>query len=232
MKTLTTRATKPTEAVVHINGDTDPDAGIVITPPNMLEAAFLIEGTSPLCVNRFSEKARQIMVDTQEAGEAARNKKKRAPKDFEMLWQLARYKSNEGWDGVNACSFRNGCISSCRVAGFKMVLAKLSIFCVADGYDKTDSTPLVRIIKGEPSRVDMPARNANGGMDIRPRPVWKPGWRMRVRMRFDGDQFTVQDVTNLMARMGEQNGIGEGRPFSRESYGIGYGLFKIINPND
>lgn len=50
---------------------------------------------------------------------------------------------------------------------------------------------------------------------------------MRVTVRFDADQFTVADVTNLMARVGLQCGIGEERPNSRDSTGMGYGLFEV-----
>ena len=37
-----------------------------------------------------------------------------------------------------------------------------------------------------------------------------------------------EDVANLIMRAGMQAGIGEGRPFSKESAGIGYGLFEVM----
>jgi hypothetical protein len=43
------------------------------------------------------------------------------------------------------------------------------------------------------------------------------------------DQFTPEDVANLMARVGMQVGIGEGRPDSKNSAGMGWGLFKIAD---
>ena len=49
-----------------------------------------------------------------------------------------------------------------------------------------------------------------------------------VRIRFDADQFTLTDVANLFARVGLCGGIGEGRPDSKTSAGIGYGLFEIV----
>ena len=75
----------------------------------------------------------------------------------------------------------------------------------------------------------MPCRNATGVIDIRSRPLWRE-WSADVRIRFDRDQFTHQDVANLMARVGAQVGIGEGRPDSKDSAGIGFGLFEIRNP--
>ena len=35
------------------------------------------------------------------------------------------------------------------------------------------------------------------------------------------------DVTNLMQRVGMQVGIGEGRPDSRDSAGLGWGTFRL-----
>ena len=41
------------------------------------------------------------------------------------------------------------------------------------------------------------------------------------------DQFTDEDVINLLTRAGQQVGVGEGRPYSKSSNGLGYGLFTI-----
>ena len=50
-----------------------------------------------------------------------------------------------------------------------------------------------------------------------------------MRVRFDADQFTLTDVANLLMRVGMQVGIGEGRPFSKNSNGMGWGLFDLKN---
>jgi hypothetical protein len=56
--------------------------------------------------------------------------------------------------------------------------------------------------------------------------MWRQ-WTSKVRVAYDADQFTLQDVTNLMSRVGLQVGIGEGRPDSRDSAGLGWGTFKL-----
>jgi hypothetical protein len=56
-------------------------------------------------------------------------------------------------------------------------------------------------------------------------------WAARLRIRFDSDQFTAQDVYNLVSRVGLQVGIGAGRPDSKASAGCGFGTFEIV-PND
>ncbi len=72
----------------------------------------------------------------------------------------------------------------------------------------------------------MATRNATGVADIRIRSMWRV-WKLNIVVRFDADQFTSTDVVNLISRAGEQVGLGEGRPFSKMSNGMGYGTFRI-----
>jgi hypothetical protein len=114
-----------------------------------------------------------------------------------------------------------------------MTRAKQGIcFVHADGYSKPDALGatygLVRIIKGKPHMDVRPARNADGSADIRSRPMWNPGWRAKVTITFDGDMFRVEDIANLLHRAGLQVGIGEGRPDSPKSCGMGWGTFRLV----
>lgn len=202
-------------------------ATVTIARPNFQTAAVPIRGTAPYVQHAFSQKAVDTMKEAQEAGQQARSRRKRAPKDFKAVYEAATHFAREGWIGIPAPAFRNAMISACRTIGFKMTLAKLSVFIVADGFDRADGTPLVKILKGKPKPHFAPARNANGGTDIRCRPMWEE-WEATLRVRWDGDQFSSTDVINLLARAGEQVGIGEGRADSRESNGIGWGSFEVV----
>lgn len=204
------------------------DRSVIISPPKFETAAVTIRGTAPYCQNKFSEKAKNMIIETQLAGSQAKKGKKREPKDFDAAYRGAMYLSREGWHGIPASAFRNAMISACRTVGFKMTLAKLSLFVEADGFDAEDGTPLVRIA-GEPHQHTAPARNANGSVDIRVRPMWNEGWETTLRIRWDAEQFSATDVVNLLARVGQQIGIGEGRPDSRMSCGLGWGLFNVIS---
>lgn len=200
-----------------------------ITPPRMGVIKFLIEGTAPLMIAKFSAKAINAIKETQEAGSAAKTKKKREARDFSADAHNARHISRDGWDGVAAAAFRNASIDACRAAGFVMTRAKLCIFCEADGLDAETNEPLVKIIADGPhEETIMAVRNASGVMDLRSRPLWH-NWQMEPRLRFDMDILTAQDVVNLIARVGLQVGIGEGRPYGRDGAGIGYGLFRIVD---
>ncbi len=106
-----------------------------------------------------------------------------------------------------------------------MTRAKLALFVIADGVDAVDGTPLVKI-EGTPEPVEHLVKPASGGADIRVRAMWRE-WRVRLRIEYDADMFSLQDVLNLLLRVGRQVGIGEGRPDSKSSSGMGWGTFRI-----
>lgn len=200
---------------------------ITIKAPRFTTVEVQIRGTAPYMQARFSAKAMQAMKAKMEAGTQARSKKEREARDFERDFVEAQHISTEGWVGIPAAAFRNAAIDSCRMTGFKMTHAKMSFFVEADGFDKVDGTPLVRLDAGPAEKTELAARNATGVVDIRVRPLWRD-WGAKVRIRFDEDQFSVQDAINLLLRAGQQVGIGEGRPYSRMSNGLGFGLFKVV----
>jgi len=200
---------------------------ITIPPPNLKVAVFKIRGSAPYVQNKFSSKAREMMRASQEAGSTAKKGRKREPKNFQQCFEQATHISDEGWYGIPAPAFRNAAVSACKICGFHMTKAKLSIFIVQDGFDKDDGTPLIKITKGERIYHEGAVRNATGVADLRARPMWREGWEADVCVRFDADQFTLEDIANLMARVGMQVGIGEGRPDSKKSSGMGWGLFDI-----
>lgn len=200
---------------------------VAIKPPNFQTAIFRIVGTAPYVQNKFSAKAREQMRSTQEQGSTSRSKRAKTAKDFNALYEGATHRAADGWAGIPAPAFRNAMISACRTVGFKMTLAKLSVFVEADGFDSDDGTPLVKITKGEPRYHEALVRLQTGVADIRARPMWEPGWEADIRITFDGDQFTLADVSNLLMRVGMQVGVGEGRPDSKNSAGMGWGTFKV-----
>ena len=109
-----------------------------------------------------------------------------------------------------------------------MTLAKLTIFTIADGRDVVEpQIELVRIY-GKPLLQQDMARTSTGEPYVTVRPAYH-NWSAKVNMRWDADQFSLSDITNLLSRVGMQVGIGEGRPDSKNSAGMGWGLFEIEN---
>ena len=203
---------------------------VQISRPKLQTATIRIIGIAPYVQHAFSEKQRKQMEATQRAGSQARTKRTREPKDFEAVYEAAKHKSKEGWCGIPAPAFRNACIDACRLGGYKLTHAKLSIFIEADGIDAVDGTPLVKI-EGEPRIHQMAARNDSGVADVRWRPMWET-WAADVRVQWDLDQFSATDIVNLMLRAGLQVGIGEGRPNSPKSNGLGWGRFRLAEDDD
>lgn len=211
---------------------------LTIPEPNFKEMALDIESTAPFVFNKFSARQQKAMADKQEAGAQGKNRTRREPKDFDTIWRETVHYSVEGWVGIPASSFRSALITACKTVGYKMTMAKLSIFVLADGYDKDDGSPLVRVISDTPTRLDVgviagmvtrfdaPVRLSMGSTDIATRGRMLQ-WEAKVRINFDLDQFRPIDILNLMARAGMQVGVGAGRPDSRTSTGQGWGTFKV-----
>jgi|SRR5215471_2438396 len=206
-----------------------PVTRIVITPPRLEAMLLHLRGVAPYMQARFTEKAQAQMAEQMMAGSTAKKGRQRKPRDFEADFRDAAHVSDDGWYGVPAAAFRAAAIDACRMTGYQMTRAKMSIFVMADGLDRNEQTPLVRLLAGEPERNQMAVRNSTGVADIRVRPLWRT-WEIDVKVTYDADQFTASDVVNLFDRAGKQVGIGEGRPFSKKSYGLGFGLFHIVEP--
>ena len=200
---------------------------VMVKPPNFQSAIVGIEGTDPLVVNRVSQKAKTLVHDQHERGSEARTKKVREKKDFQECYRQSLYISEEGWYGIPAAAFRAALIRACSIVGIVMTQAKMSIFVKADGFDKVDKTPLVKITKGKPHYVEHWVHVGNNVPDLRARGMFDPGWKAEVHLEWDGDQFRKEDMVNLMMRVGLQVGLLEGRNASRMSCGMGWGNFKL-----
>lgn len=201
-------------------------AAAVIQPPKFQEERFKIIGIAPLVVHRFSKKIKEQMKQKMETGKAASSRKNREPKNTDDIYNEARYISKEGWDGFNASGVRNSLISMCRLVGFKMTLAKLSIFAIEDGWDALEpQIPLVRIF-GEPVKQEDIGYTSTGEPYVTVRPAYHD-WSASLHLRWDADQFTRDDVINLLMRSGLQGGLCEGRPDGKKSPGMGWGLFHV-----
>lgn len=215
----------------HLNGGTESKT-VQISAPNIQQATFKIIGISPLVIHRFSQKAKQGMLNKIAEGSTAGSKKRKyEPTNTDDVCNAARYISKEGWDGFNVSSIRCALISACRLVGFKMTLAKLSIFVEADGRDKAEPEfGLVRIY-GKHRKTEMIARVETGQAYVTVRPSYDE-WYSIIKVRYDGDQFKATDIANLLARAGQQVGIGEGRPDSKNSCGMGWGQFRLAEKGE
>ncbi len=210
---------------------------VQIEAPKLRTVVVEIIGTAPYVQHKFSAKARGMMRESQEGGAAKRTgAKKREGKDFDAYYKgamhIARDADGTEWYGIPAAGLRAAIIRACSVTGVFMTRAKIAVFVEADGFDYDDGSPMVQIVEGEPFPHECSVRLASGVADVRVRPMWSPGWRALVRLRYDEEFITMDSVINLLARAGVQVGIGEGRPDSKKSSGLGWGLFDIGTINE
>lgn len=225
---MATRAKKAVPTDNEFLGEKKVEEVIHITPPDFATYQLLIVGTAPLVVERFSKKAE--LMEKMASGSQANSRRKRTARDYEKEVEDARYRSPEGWEGMNAAAFRSAMISACRLVGFKMTIAKMCVFVVNDDFDHLEGLPIVRIY-GESRTFTQHTRNATGVADVRARPQYKE-WAINLKIKFDRGQFSVTDITNLMMRVGVQVGIGAGRPDSKDSAGCGWGTFDLVSGSE
>ncbi len=224
------------KAATKIVEDAITEQVCAIEAPDMRVIEIPIEGTAALMMNRFSSKMKDKLLAEHVAGSAAKQKGKAKPaKDVMALFQNARYTctppGSRPWDGIPCSSIRNALVRCCSIVGFHMTAAKQSIFILAEGADDLEKLPLVKIISDPPEVDERIVRNANKQPDVRIRPRYNE-WRMNIRVRYDASIFTAKDIVNLMMRAGIQNGLGEGRPFSKLSTGIDLGTFRVLEEGD
>jgi len=203
------------------------DSVAVIKPANIVRTTLRVRGTAPFVQNKFSHKARQkMMADMATPKSQKKAKTERPPRDYQDDFVQAQHRTEDGLCGIPCSAFRAAMIDACRTVGLVMTKAKMSVFVIPDGFDVTDGTPLVFIEGGEPECTESLVRNDNGSADIRIRPMWRD-WGAKVTLEFDADMITPESVVNLLDRAGRQVGIGEGRPFSKNSVGQGWGTFTV-----
>jgi hypothetical protein len=216
--------TKATEKKQDESKKKAKDGEILIKELKLDVAQFTIEGTAPYVQLQFSEKARNEMAKNMTTKKG--DKEKRSPRDFDEDYKNAFHVSGEGWHGIPATAFKNAMVDACRNTGQAMTQIKMVMFIHADGVDRIDGTPLIKI-NGKPHKVVHPVSNSGKVADLRVRAMWDT-WSAVVKIEFDSSAISLTSVGNLLSRAGRLIGIGEGRPFSKKSCGMGWGTFRIL----
>lgn len=201
-------------------------SGITTIPgvkPNVLTT--LIIGTAPLIVNKFSEKAMQMILD-KHMGEASGGREK---KDPVANFNAARHLLSDGSDGFPAGGLKASIVSGFqRGSGIFQTQAKGGIRVHPD----CPETNLVRIITpNEPIMREDTVRNASGVVDIRHRPMFYP-WAMRLRIEYLDSVASATQILQAIAICGYTQGIGEWRPSSPKSKTGTYGTWRLADSQE
>lgn len=209
-------ATKTTEGVA-----------ISIPRPDIRVIELTLIGETRLVLHRWSEKARQEMRDKQ--GGKARTKK--APKIPQKEFEDSLYTSREGWCGFPAGGFKKSAVGACRYTdGITMVVARGVMHVLADGEDARDGTELVRIHGSDPRMREDMVRINMGTADLRYRGEFLPWWAT-IRVKFNANIITEEQLVNLFTLAGLHVGLGEGRPGAPKNT-MDWGMFRVATADD
>ncbi|HEY2088259.1 MAG TPA: hypothetical protein VGH54_19860 [Mycobacterium sp.] len=199
-----------------------------------------IEGLTPLIVNKFSEKAQQIMLARQMGATLQRE-----PKNPEELFLNAQHLLADGSAGFPAVGFKAAIVDAARFfKGSKLTMTDLRrMFFVngVPGVEKANRTLLTPVYgkwtgdtatlqPAEPVMRQDYARNDSGVADIRFRPEYDP-WSAVLEVVYIKSLFKLDTVIALVDAAG-MNGIGEWRPASKESNTGSYGTWRVPDDAD
>jgi hypothetical protein len=179
-----------------------------------------ISGVSPLIVNKFSNKAIDMMIGIRNGG--AKNKKHEIQVPEEDV-ENAKHYSEHGWEGFPAAGFKAAMVRGAKMIGMVMKDTQTNFFVKADD----EQSQLVRIYGESRLRRDM-VRVGMGAADIRFRPEY-PEWSANLTIEFNAGVLSLDQIHQLVKAAGYGCGIGEMRP---EKGKFNYGRFVLAQELD
>ena len=177
------------------------------------ELTIGIKGTAPLIVHRWSEKAKEMMLASQQG-----KKTPKQAKDPQADYESSMYRLADGGHGFPVMAFTAATVKGGgRVFGKSVKMTELrQVFTfLADGIG-TDGTQLARI-SGEPTMREDMVRVGMGTADIRYRAEYRD-WSAMLRVEYVPSVIDRESVVALIDA-GGTNGVGEWRPEKSGSYG-------------
>lgn len=182
-------------------------------------AEIRIEGSAPLIVNRFSQKARDEMAERQQGKARARE-----PKNPEACFEASLYRLPEPDSyGVPATGFKGAIVDAARYfKGSKLTMTALKQMIFVKG---VGSDMLVPLEAGPPKMREDPVRNATGVADLRYRGEFWP-WAANLQIVYLRGMFDISSLIALVDAAG-MGGICEWRPSSKESKTGMFGTWSV-----
>lgn len=199
------------------------EVAISIPRPDFAIVEIPLVSDARLVVHKWSEKAKKQMLDKQ-MGRAQKKKAAKNPtEDYEG--SLYRFAGEPSRYGFPATAFKNTAVAACRYTeGLTMVMARGLVHVLPDGVSE-DGVELVEISGDGPHMREDLVRVGMGTADLRYRGEWRT-WNAMVRVKFNSNVISAEQVFNLYSLAGYHVGIGEGRPGAPKT-SMDWGLFHI-----
>ena len=185
--------------------------GIEIPPIENVITEIEIVGVTDFIAHKFSEKALKEIQDKQ-GGQPRSNK--RAARRPEDECHDARYIDSQGKDCVRAIWFKKGMAEMAKYFGIPKHAVETSVWVEGDliPIKFRGKKPVMRT---DPVKI---GRFPNKVTTLAYRPSY-PDWSCRIRVGFDKNILSAQQVIALLAHAGAKNGIGEWRPQKNGDFG-------------
>lgn len=192
-------------------------AGITLTRIKREVALITIQGTAPLIVHRWSEKARRMMLDAQQGKKNPKTLKDPKQDFLDSMYRFAgsdrSVTSPLDSHGVPTMAFKAASVKGGGRAfgkSVKMTELRQSLVFQADG-TSDDGLQLTRlIIDSEPIMHEAMVRVGMGTADIRYRAQYDE-WKAVLRVQFMPNIIDLGSIVALIDA-GGSNGVCEWRP--------------------
>jgi len=185
----------------------------VKTSPIMVATMKIkIKGESPLLMEKFSDRSRQLLLDAV----TGKGKEKRKNRDLKLEVQEKIHKCSNGKPGIPAMAFKRALVEmSPYVEGLDKKRVRGSVYVIGDLVPLKYKKMTVHKTLGR-----------DAGINRAPREIWRPmfdGWSCELNIRYNAAQMTPQQIVELLKLAGFQNGAGGWRP----QCGGQFGMFSV-----
>jgi hypothetical protein len=189
---------------------------VVIPAPNFKKVSVEIKGISPLIYHRFSEKARK-QIEGKQGKKAAGPKKARDP---EAEYQESYYRDSKGNIVMPPKWIKTAMVGACRFSdNLPMTIARGAFFV----WGNKEGWIPVEYEKEEMDEDWVRISRKTTTLRYRGKLI---NWGAMIDIDYDADLLSPEQVLNLLARAGLQQGIGEKRP--QQTSGDIFGRFEIV----
>lgn len=171
-----------------------------------------IVGTAPLIVHRWSEKAKQQMLDAQQG-----RKTPKQIRDPQADYESSLYRLKDGY-GFPVLAFKAATVAAARFFGKSVKMTELRQFLFMTGELSADGRDLLVPIIGEPKMREDMVRVGMGGTDLRYRGEF-PACSARLTVTYVTTALSRDSVLSLIDAGGLGVGVGEWRPEKRGQNG-------------
>ena len=186
------------------------DVVVNLKPINVRTMRVTIEGTSPLIMHKWSDKAMRQM---REKG-LGKKTKERDARNPEIESKSATYYTSDKKYGVPLLALKSAIIMAAhKDIGIEKTLVRKGLFI------KSPDADLILPMKCSAPKIrEDCVRVGMGAADLRYRPQFDE-WSVELNMEYDADLLQPTDIVNLIDRAGFGVGICEWRPEKGGEFG-------------